>query len=197
MTRPTPWPPKSVFTVRPAPCATSPIAAEMSPILLPTTAAAMPASRAARRHIHQLLIDGVDGADDDREGRVGDPAVDRRGEVEREEVAILKLVVEGEAVQHGVVDRGADDLAERRAAEGRVVVDVAALGALGADHVVRQRIELEQVDADVGGVARRLEHASDEGAGGAHLLDLGGGAQFDHRKSLVLASRAGPVPVAE
>ena len=78
-----------------------------------------------------------------------------------------------------------------------MVVDVAALGTLGADHVVRQRVELEQVHSDVGRVARRLEHAGHEGSGGPHLLDLGGGAQFDHRKSLMRASRAGRSRVAE
>ena len=39
-------------------------------------------------------------------------------------------------------------------AERRVVVDVAGLRAALADHLVRELVELEQVDADVGGVRR-------------------------------------------
>jgi hypothetical protein len=85
-----------------------------------------------------------------------------------------------QAVQGRVVDRRADHLAERTRAERGVVVDVATLGAGLADHAVRERVEVEQVDARAGGRAGRLEHAGDEGSGGSHALDLVGSAQFDH-----------------
>ena len=64
----------------------------------------------------------------------------------------------GEPVQHRVVDRGAQHLAERRGAERRVVVDVAGLGAPVADHLVGELVELEQVDADVGRLGERGDH---------------------------------------
>ena len=44
------------------------------------------------------------GADDERDGGVGDPAVDRDGEVERHQIAVAHRVVERQAVQHRVVD---------------------------------------------------------------------------------------------
>ena len=86
----------------------------------------------------------------------------------------------GEPVQHGVVDAGAEHLPERRGAERRVVVDVAGLGAALLDHLVRERVEVEQVDADVGGVAQRDEDLGDEPAGRSHRLDLRGRAELDH-----------------
>ena len=85
--------------------------------------------------------------DDDAERGVGDPAIDTRREVDADEVAVLQHVVVGETVQDRVVDRGAQDLAKRRGAERRVVVDVAGLGAALADHLVGELVELEQVDA--------------------------------------------------
>ena len=81
-----------------------------------------------------------------------------------------------QAVQDRVVDRGAQHLAERHRAEGGVVVDVAGLRAPLADHLVGERVELEQVDADVGRLLEAGEHLGDEAAGGPHLLDLGGTA---------------------
>ena len=53
-------------------------------------------------------------------------------------------------MQHRVVDRGAQHLAERAGAERGVVVDVAGLRAAVPDHLVRQFVELEQVHSDVG-----------------------------------------------
>ena len=37
-----------------------------------------------------------------------------------------------------------------------------------------ERVELEEVDADVGGRFEAGEHLGDEPPGGPHLLDLGG-----------------------
>jgi hypothetical protein len=65
-------------------------------------------------------------------------------------------VVVRQPVQHRVVDRGAQHLAERHRPERRVVVDVAGLRAALLDHLVRERVELEQVDADVGGLGQRV-----------------------------------------
>ena len=119
-------------------------------------------------------------ADDQGVRRVRDPAVDRRGEVDAEQVAVDQRVVVGESVQHRVVDRGAEHLAERRGPERRVVVDVAGLGAAVLDHPVRERVQVEQVHAYVGGVREGGDHRGDELAGRAHLLDLRGRPELDH-----------------
>ena len=113
----------------------------------------MPASSARAGGRDQVEVLLARRTDDDAERGVGDPAVDAGGEVDAEQVAVLERVVVGESVQDRVVDRRAEHLAERRGAERRVVVDVAGLRALVADHLVRERVELEQVDADVGGLA--------------------------------------------
>ena len=119
-------------------------------------------------------------ADDERDRRIGDPAVDRHREIERDEVAVLDRVVEGEAVQHGIVDRGADDLAERSGAERRVIVDVAGLRPGAPDQVVGAAVDRQQVRADLGLVAQRGQRLCHEPPCGAHGLDLGGSAQLDH-----------------
>jgi len=61
-----------------------------------------------------------------------------------------------------------------------VVVDVAGLGAPLLDHLVREPVQVEQVDADIGGVAQRDEDLGDETAGRSHRLDLRGRAELDH-----------------
>ena len=45
---------------------------------------------------------------------------------------------------------------------------------------MRDLVELEQVDADIGGLGEGGDDLADEAAGGSHLLDLGGGAELDH-----------------
>ncbi|CAB4578856.1 unannotated protein [freshwater metagenome] len=56
---------------------------------------------------------GVCGAGDETDRRVTHPAVDTRGKVDADDVAIGNGVVVGEAVKHRVVDARADDFAER------------------------------------------------------------------------------------
>ena len=123
------------------------MAAEMSKSRLPTCACAMPAVERAGGDVDQVEVLLARRTDDDADRRVGDPAVDAAREVEREQVAVAQHVVVGEPVQDRVVDRRAQHLAERRGAERRVVVDVAGLGAAVPDHLVRERVEIEQVDA--------------------------------------------------
>ena len=85
----------------------------------PGRAAAMPASR-ARRVVSMSRRSCIAGrADDDRDRRVGHPAVHGCREVEAQQVAVAQPVVVGESVQHRVVHRGADDLAERAARRTR------------------------------------------------------------------------------
>ncbi len=130
-------------------------------------------------------------SDDEGHGGVGDPSVDRCGEVERDEVAVAECVVERQAVQHGVVDGGAEDLSERHRAERGVVVDVARLRPCLADEVVSVTVDVEQIRPDARLLAQRREGLRDESSRGAHRLDLGRGAQLDHRVPSVSSILAG------
>ena len=112
--------------------------------------------------------------------RVGDPAVDGGGEIQAEQVAVGEHVIVGQAVQHGVVDRRTEHLAERAGPERRVVVDVAGLRPAVSDHPVGQLVELEQVDADGSLGLQRGQHLGDEPPRGPHLLDFRGRPVLDH-----------------
>ena len=140
----------------------------------------MPAVERAGGDVDEVEVLLARRTDDEADRRVGHPAVDAAREVEREQVAVPQHVVVGEPVQHRVVDRRAEHLAERRGAERRVVVDVAGLGTAVLDHPVRERVEVEQVDADVRGLGQRGEDLGDEPARRPHRLDLRGGAELDH-----------------
>ena len=101
----------------------------MSPSRLPGWAASIAAAERPPGGVDQVEVALVRRTDDQAERRVGDPAVDGRREVEAEQVTVAQGVVVRQAVQHRVVDRGAQHLAERHRPERRVVVDVAGLGA--------------------------------------------------------------------
>ena len=150
----------------------------------PAFAAPIAASSARVGGVDEVEVALVRRTDDQADRGVRDPAVDGAGEVEAEQVAVAQHVVERQPVQHRVVDRGAQHLAEGHRAEGGVVVDVAGLGPPLADHLVRERVEVEQVDPHVGGLGQAGEHLADEAPGGSHLLDLGRGTQLDHGASL-------------
>ena len=126
----------------------------------------------------QVLV--TRGPDDDAQRGVRDPPVDGAGEVEAQQVAVAEHVVVRQAVEHCVVDRGAQHLAEGARAEARVVVDVAGLRPAVLDHLVGQGVEVEQVHPHVRGLGEPGEDLGDEAHGGTHLLDLGGRAQLDH-----------------
>ena len=68
-------------------------------------------------------------------------------------------------MQGRVVDRDADELAELRTTERRVVVDVAADRARSTDHVAGEPVDFEDVDPDLAAAQRRLDHARDECSG--------------------------------
>ena len=101
---------------------------EMSPMRAPGRAAAIPA-RSARSvaSISATLSAGLRSPTRKLIGGVRDDSAQGDGEVEREQVAVGERVVVRQPVQHGVVDRRADVVAERPAPEGRRVVDVAGL----------------------------------------------------------------------
>src|SRR5690606_28300103 len=98
--------------------------------------------------------------------------------------------VERQPVQGRVVDRGAQHLSEGRGAEGGVVVDVAALRTALADEPVGERVELEQVDPDLGCRGQLREHARDEPSRRPHRVDLGGRSQLDHPAILHQSARS-------
>src|SRR5690606_19617887 len=93
----------------------------------------------------------------------------------------------GESVQHRVVDRGADHLAERARPERRVVVDVAGLRSGGADEVVCPSVDREEVRSDLRLLAERGQGLGDESPGRPHLVDLGRGTKLDHCVPLFLS----------
>ena len=168
------------------------MAAEMSPSREPAFAAPMAASR-ARVVVSMRSRSFWSGrADDHADRRVGDPSVDRAGEVETEQVAVAQHVVVRQPVQDSVVDRGAQHLPERHRAERGVVVDVAGLRPALTDHVVRESVELEQVHAHVGHLGQPGEHLGHEASRRSHLLDLGRGTELDHEGEPTFDARGNP-----
>jgi len=121
------------------------------------------------------------GADDDGECGVGHPAVDAQGEVHAQDIAVAQGVVVRESVQDRVVDRKADDVAERAAAEGRGVVPVAGVGTAFFEHVAGVVFQVEQVDPYFGAPGQLGQHVGDELSGDVHSLDLTGGLELNHR----------------
>src|SRR3546814_6652328 len=96
----------------------------------------------------------------------------------------------GEPVQHRIIDRRAQHLPEGRGTERRVIVDVAGLRPTILDHLVRQLVELEQVDAHGGRLAERGEDLTDEPPGWAHFLDLRSEEHTSELQSLMRISYA-------
>ena len=176
------------------------MACDRSPIRAPGPAAAMPAASARCGGLDQLDAPGRAALPHHEADRgVGGDAVEAHREVEGQQVAVGEPLVARTAVQHGVVDRRADVVAEGAATEGRGVVDVAGLGAGLADHLGGPAVEVEQVGADLAARAQGLEDVGDEGAGPAGAVDLGGGEDLDHRASIISgpashsASRVAPL----
>ena len=115
MVRPTPWPPNCRLTPSPPPRATAPIAAEMSPSRLPTTAAAMPASRARPAVVDQAR--GPPRAAVPTTRLIAESATQPSTLAAKSRLSrspSRQRVVVGEPVQDRVVDRRAQHLAERR-----------------------------------------------------------------------------------
>jgi hypothetical protein len=124
-------------------------------------------------------------AHDHAAGCVRDPTVDSDRKIHAQEVSVAQCIVMGEPMKHRIVDRQADDVAERAAAERRRVVPVAGLCAALLDHPARVQLQVEQVHADRGHRRQLFEQLSDELARDVHALDLGRRLQFDQRASSV------------
>jgi hypothetical protein len=128
-------------------------------------------------------------AHDHAAGCVGDPTVDADRKVHAQEVSVAQCVVTGEPVENRIVDRQADDVAERAVAKGRGVVPVAGLCATLVDPAAGMVLQLEQVDADVSDLAELGEDLGDELSGDLHPLELCGRLQLDHGGSLAARLR--------
>ena len=120
-------------------------------------------------------------ADHEADGGVRHPAVDTDRQVKAQQIAVLQRVVIGHAMQHGVVDGGADVVGERTGAEVGGVIHVAGFGALAAfDAATYEVVDLQQVGADLGGFLQVGQDAGHETAGGLHRFDFRWCLQFDH-----------------
>ena len=146
----------------------------MSPTSLPATRLLDPGVERPLARLEQPLGLGRDLADRERPRRVGDEAVERDADVDREQVALLEPVRAGDAVHDHVVRRGAD--------RGRVAL-VALEGrraALGADVLLGGRVELGGRDARPHRLLQQRERVGDDLAGARHRLDLGLRLADDH-----------------
>src|SRR5439155_195258 len=95
-------------------------------------------------------------------------------------------IVVRQAVQHRVVDRQAQHVAEWAAAERRGVVPIAGFGAAFLDPAAGVVFEVYQVDTDCGDTAQLGEQLADELAGHRHPAD------FPHRRSALWSASARP-----
>jgi hypothetical protein len=120
-------------------------------------------------------------AGQEADGRVGGHPAGGDGQVQGEQVAVGQTVVERASVQHRVVHRGADVVAERTAAERRRIVDVTRLGTRVDDEILCPGVDLEQIGTDRDPVAERPEDVGDQRAGHPRTGQLGGVQDLDHR----------------
>ena len=119
-------------------------------------------------------------ADDETDGRVRCHAAEDHGKIEGQQIAVGQVVVVRQTVQHSVVDRRADVVAERSAPEGRRVIDVARRRPRPEDDVLGPFVDLEQVGADGRAFADGLENFGDECTGFTGKGNLARGQDFDH-----------------
>ena len=125
----------------------------MSPMRLPTTAAAMPASSASSAVRDQPCVLGAGAADGEADGRVADPAAEDRAAVDAHQVAVAQPVVVGDAVHDRVVDGGADDGGEGGRRPVGAVAEEGRSGAGLAEDRAGGPVEVAQADADGRGLA--------------------------------------------
>lgn len=139
------------------------MACEMSPTRAPGRDGDRGRQRSLGRGDHGGVLRGARAAHHEADGGVGDHAAQRERQVKRQQVAVSELVVVRQAVQHRVVHRPADVVAEGPAPERRRVVDVAGLGARLLDHRAGPPVEVEQVGADGGASPHGLQDLGHQG----------------------------------
>ena len=150
---------------------------------------AQPAARPRRRdprrqrrlgRLDQRRVAGHRRADRERDRRVAHPAVQRRPGVHAEQVARLKAVGTGDAVQRRVVHRRADDRRVRDRRELRVVVQERRGRPRLGEHVPGGPIEFLEGDPRRGGAAGGRQHVGHHPAGPADRVDLARRLDLDH-----------------
>ncbi len=109
---------------------------------------------------HRETLGGLVLTHDETDGRVRGDAAEDHGQVQRQQIAVGQRVVVGKAMQHSIVDGGADVVTERTATEGRRVVDVAGRRPGSLDDLFGPLIDLEQIGADCGAFADGSENPS-------------------------------------
>src|SRR5690606_33747310 len=84
------------------------------------------------------------------------------------------------AVQHGVVDGGADVVPERPTPERRRIVDITRGRPRRVDHLPRPLVNLEQVRPDPAAGLEALENVADDAAGDPRPVQLARSEDLDH-----------------
>ena len=102
------------------------------------------------------------------------------GEVERQQVAVGQRVVVRQPVKDGVVDGGADVVAERSTPERGRVVDVAGPRSSPDDHGLRPPVDVQEARADRATALQGLQDVGDQGARLSGSGQLGGVQDLDH-----------------
>ena len=130
---------------------------------------------------HQTLIGDLDQlarldrglADQIHAAGVAVPAVDNRGHVDIDDIALVQFLVAGDAVAHDMVDRGAAAVGETAIAERR------GHGAGGKGLLAHEIVELASGHAGHHQRYQRVEYFGGQSAGAAHALEPFGPVQLD------------------
>ena len=101
-------------------------------------------------------------------------------QVEGEQVPIRQAVVVGHAVQHCVVDCGADVVPERPTPERRRIVDITRCRSRRVDHLPRPLVDVEQVRPHPAPGLEALEDVADNPACDSRPVQLARGEDLDH-----------------
>ena len=120
-------------------------------------------------------------ADHDADGGIGNPAIDVDRQIEADQIAVLQVVIERNAVQYGIVHGNANIVRERAGTEIRSIVDIAGFGTLAIDDaLVHEFIDFQQIGTNFGEFLEIAQNAADKTAGRRHLFDLFRCFQFNH-----------------
>ena len=90
-------------------------------------------------------------ADHEADGGIGNPAIDVDRQIEADQIAVLQVVIERNAVQYGIVHGNANIVRERAGTEIRSIVDIAGFGTLAIDDaLVHEFIDFQQIGTNFG-----------------------------------------------
>lgn len=120
-------------------------------------------------------------AHEEADGRVRGDTARGDGDVERQQVAVAEPVPMRPPVQHGVVDGGADVVAEGPPSEGRRVVHVTGLRSRLLDHGPGPSVDVEEVRAHGAASLECVQDVADQGTRLPGLGQLAGAQDLDQR----------------